>query len=174
VLLGDGDLAVGPEHALRDLVQRPEADRHAGGPAGDERLGVEPAGVEAQRHRRQRLQHEHAADELQVDGELRVEHEDRGERPDLHDQRRELAAAGLLLGRRVLVQVLLVDVARPQVGRRDRHDRRRDQGADADGGEGHAGEPARELLLEQQRHDGVAVGRPFSPTSGVTPAAIAM
>ena len=80
------------------------------------------------------------------------------ERADLDHERRELAAARLLLRRRVLVDVLDVDVAGPQVRRGDRHDRGRHQRADADGREGDAGEPAREHLVEQQRHDRVAVG----------------
>ena len=74
-----------------------------------------------------------------------------------------------------LLQVLLVDVAGEQVRRRDRHDRRRDQRADADGGERDAGEPGRELLVEQQRHDRVAVhAAGVAPGSGFTPAAMAM
>ena len=84
--------------------------------------------------------------------------QDREQGAELDHQRGELAAARLLLRGRVLVDVLLVDVAGPQVRRGDRHDRGRHECADADGREGDAGEPAREHLVEQQRHDRVAVG----------------
>ena len=47
-----------------DLVEHPHAEAHAGDPAADERPAVEPAGEQAQRDRRQRLQDDDAADEL--------------------------------------------------------------------------------------------------------------
>ena len=118
---------------------------------------MEPGGVEAQDDRRQGLQDDHAADELEVDGELGVEAEDHQHRTHLDEQGGDLADLGLLLRRGVPVQVLLVDVAGEQVGGGDRHDRSGDESADGDRGEGDPREPVREHLVVEQRDDGVAV-----------------
>ena len=78
--------------------------------------------------------------------------------PILTTSETPLGDPGLLRGRGVRPEELLVDVAGEQVRRRDRHDRRRHQRADDDGREGDAGEPGREHLLEQQRHGQLGVG----------------
>ena len=100
--------------------------------------------------------------------------EDREQRADLDDQRRELAAARLLLRGRVLVDVLLVDVAGPQVRRGDRHDRGRHECADADRGEGDAGEPAGNILSNSSGTIVLPSGLPAALVIGTTPALIAM
>src|SRR3954469_2158770 len=141
-----------------DAVEHPHAGRHAGRPAGDQAAAVEPAGDQAEGHRRQRLQDDDAADELQVDGELRVEQQDGQDGADLDDEGGEFADGGLFGVGGVAADVFLVDVAGEQVGGGDGHDRGGDEGADADGGVGDAGEPAGEDVVEQQGDDGVAVG----------------
>ncbi len=56
-----------------------------------------------------------------------------------------------------LVHVLFVNVAGEQVRRRDRHDGRRHQGTDGDGGKSDAGEPVREHGVKQHRDHCVVV-----------------
>jgi hypothetical protein len=51
-----------------------------------------------------------------------------------------------------LLDELAVDVAGVEIGRGNRHDRRRHQRADADRGEGDADEPGRKAVQEQRRH----------------------
>ncbi len=60
-------------------------------------------------------------------------------------------------GCRVLPDVLLVDVAGEEVRCRDGHDGGRDERADRDRSEGDAGEPVREHLVVEQRHDRVPI-----------------
>ena len=85
-----------PDHVpgggqLRGQVQQDDPGRETGQQPGDERPAVEPARVQAQPDRRQRLQDHHAADQLEIHGELRVDDEDEARRPELDDERGELA-----------------------------------------------------------------------------------
>ena len=137
------------------------AVRHARRPADDQRKAVEPARVQADHDRREGLQDPDPAEQLQVDRERLVQRDSEAERADLHDERRQPRHPGLLGRGGVRPEELLVDVAGEQVGRRDRHDRRRHQRPDDDRRVADPGEPAREHVLEQQRHRqlGVAPAR---------------
>ena len=138
-------------------------------PAGEQRPPVEPARVEADHDRRQRLQDPDAAEQLQVDRELLATARARTPaRRTSPPARPSCSAVASCCVGRVAVDERPVDVAGPQVRRRDRHDRRRHQRADHDRGERDAGEPRRELVLEQLRHRLLRVGRPSRPAAIAT------
>ena len=64
---------------------------------------------------------------------------------------------------RLGLQVVLVDVAGEQIGRGDGHDRRGHQRPDGDGAEGDAGEPAREVVLEELGNDQLRIRLAVQP-----------
>ena len=83
---------------------------------------------------------------------MRRHEDDENERTELDDERHPLRHLRFFFVGRILVDELAVDVAGVEIGRRDRHDRRRHQRADADSGKGDADEPRREAVQEQRRH----------------------
>ena len=78
--------------------------------------------------------------------------DDKDQRAELDDQRHPLGDLGFLAGGRIFVDEFAMDVAGVEIGGGDRHDGRRHQRADADGGERDADEPGREAMQEQRRH----------------------
>jgi hypothetical protein len=118
---------------------------------------MEPVGVKAQGDGREELQDEDPAHELEVDRELQVEQKHNHDGAQLHHQRGVSADAGFLARGGVRPDEFPVDAAREHVRRPDRHDRRRDQGADGQRGVGQAQGHAAQRRVEQLRDDRVDV-----------------
>jgi hypothetical protein len=118
---------------------------------------MEPVGVKAQGDRREELQDEDPAHELEVDRELQVEQQHNRDGAQLHQQRDGSADPGFLAWGGVRPDELPVDAAREHIRRPDRHDRRRDQGADGQRGVGQAQGNAAQRRVEQLRNDRVDI-----------------
>ena len=98
-------------------IQRP--DDHAGRPADEQRAAVEPARVEADHDRRQRLDDPDAAQQLQLDRVLRAAAKMmKTSAPTLTTSDTILATVRLLRGVQSGLHELAIDVAREQVGAR--------------------------------------------------------
>ncbi len=72
-------------------VYKRQAGARAPGPADQQCPAVEPARIDAEHHRRQRLDDPDTAQELQLDGVLRRHEQDENEGAELHDQRHPLS-----------------------------------------------------------------------------------
>ncbi len=118
--------------------------------------------VKADEDRGQRLDDPHAPQQLQIDRIFHRHGDDEEQRPHLHDHGDRscghawLSRAGAAIGR----EIFAVDVAREEIGARDRHDGGRHERTDGDGRERHADEPRRKHHEKQCGHRiGVAIGR---------------
>jgi hypothetical protein len=141
----------------RNLVEHDDPADQPGHQSRDERPAMEPVGVQAQGDGREELQDEDPAHELQVDRELQVEQQHHHDRAQLHHQRGGSADAGFLAWGGVGPDEFPVDAAREHIRRPDRHDRRRDQGADGQRGVGQAQGGAAQRRVEELRNDRVDV-----------------
>ncbi len=136
-------------------------DRHvrsgddADGPAQQQRLGIEPAGVQSDHERGERLENPRAAEELESDRVLGLRKTTKSSATRQITSVRIFAVAVSPESR--LDENCAEDVASEQVRAADRHDRRRNQRADHDRRIGDADEPIREDLSEEHRHDQLRV-----------------
>ena len=99
--------------------KHPAADYDADEPPDQERPVVEPPGVDAEQHRRQRLDDQDAAKKLQINRILLRHEHDEKKCAELDDQRHPLRDLRFLPVGRILIDEFAVDVARIEIGRGD-------------------------------------------------------
>ena len=151
-----------------DAIQVPRPSAHH--PSSQQCPAVQHPQIQPEDHRRQHLDDPQAAQQLELQGVRHRHEDDEHQSADLHHQRRNLRDRGLLRVRRIGREEPSIDRAADNVGAGDRHDRRRHQRADRDGGKRHAGEPPGEDREDQRRY-GEVVAVPLEPVGerGIVP-----
>ena len=113
---------------------------------------MEPPRVEAHHDGGERLKDPDAAEQLKLDGVLlRYEHDER-QRAELDGERRYFRDRGLFLSGGARTQKFLLNIARKEVCRGDRHDGRRHERADRDRSKRKSHEPWWEQMQKEGRY----------------------
>ena len=128
-----------------EIIQpdEPAAAQKTRRPSGEQAISPEPARIEAENHGRKGLQNPHAAEQLQIERELRWQKQNDQERADLHGERGDLRDFRLARGGDAGIDIGFPEIAGEEIGGADAHDRGRHQGADRDRRESETGEPSR-------------------------------